>query len=258
MTVVTPLHPDPERRRRLLATKLRALLRTGWPEETPAEPAAGGGGVAVDAGGRGWVLLDNHDVEPLHGFARALLWGLPRGVEELHVLADDHPDLAAAARQAVCFKVTVAVWAVHSTSLRAVEPVPLPDEPPLDPQAARFRDVIAAGGAEPVIEWGQLTGEVLGMPVARVCSDDAGAWLEVGVGKHDRLGNRMVWGDEPPPRRSPPSSARCWRPAGPAIPPTRSTSSAASDGCGRCFTATRPWPALRTSTPWLRPARSAI
>ncbi len=196
--MVAPLTADPERRRRLLAAKLRALLRTGWPEEAPGDPAAGGGGVSLEAGGRGWVLLDDGDGDLLHGFARALLWGLHRGVQELHVLAADHSDLVAAARQAACFALTATVWAVDGTSLRRVEPVPLPDEPPLDPQAARFREVIAAGGAEPVVEWGQLTGEVLGLPVARACTDEAGAWLEVGVGKHDRLANRMMWGDEPP------------------------------------------------------------
>jgi hypothetical protein len=59
--------------------------------------------------------------------------------------------------------------------------------------------VIEEAGADPVIEWGTLSAGILGLQVARVCADADGAWLEIGIGEHDRLGRRLLWGDEPSP-----------------------------------------------------------
>jgi hypothetical protein len=58
-------------------------------------------------------------------------------------------------------------------------------------------DELLAAGAEPVVEHGVLRGEVLGLEVARVVVDGEGAYIEVGVGKHDRHAQRLVHGDEP-------------------------------------------------------------
>ena len=180
---------------RLLAAKLRSLLKRYWPDAGEAEPAPAAGGVAVQHGERAWALVD--DTDAVRGFSRALLWGLHRGASELHVLIDESPALEAAARQGACFGTPVAVWAISGAELARVDPTPLPPEPPLDPCAAPFLAVIEEAGADPVIEWGTLTAEVLGLQVARVCADAEGAWLEIGIGKHDRLGHRLLWGDEP-------------------------------------------------------------
>ncbi|MDQ4148524.1 MAG: hypothetical protein M3164_00785 [Actinomycetota bacterium] len=186
---------DPERRTRLLAAKLRALLKRHWPDAGRGEPVGAAGGVAVQQGSWAWILADG---DATQGFARALLWALHRRVAELHVLADAGPALVAAARQAVCFRTSITVWAIDGTELATVDPAPLPPEPPLDPDAEPFVSVIEAAGAEAVIEWGILTAEVLGLEVARVHADEDGARLEVGLGEHDRLINRMAWGDLPP------------------------------------------------------------
>lgn len=191
--LTTPYPVDPERRARLLAAKLRGLLKLYWPEAAGAEPTAAAGGMTVHRDGRAWALVD--DAEPARGFARALLWALHRHVTEVHVLSDDSPALGAAARQADCFRTSVTVWAVSGTELARVDAAPLPAEPPLDPRAEPFIPVIEAAGAEAVIEWGTLSAEVLGLAVGRVCTDADGAWLEVGIGKHDRLGHRLLWGD---------------------------------------------------------------
>jgi hypothetical protein len=192
----TPVTADPERRRLLLAAKLRALLKLGWPSLQFPDPAPAAGGVTVATGSSGWALVDDADV--LRGFARALLWGVHRDLAELHILIDDHPELAAAARQAACVTGTVTVWAVRGGVLRPVEAEALPVEPPVDRRAEPFRDVIIAAGRRAGRGVGSAKRRGLGLPVARVCVDDDGAWLEVGIGKHDRLANRMAWGDEPP------------------------------------------------------------
>ena len=178
----------------LLAAKLRALLKRYWAEVASAEPTAAAGGMAVLSDGRAWVLID--DADPGRGFARALLWALHRDAAEVHVLSEDSPALGAAARQAACFRTSVTVWGVSGAEVAQVAAAPLPAEPPLDPRAEPFIPVIESAGAEAVIEWGTLSAEVLGLEVGRVCTDSAGAWLEVGIGKHDRLGHRLLWGDQ--------------------------------------------------------------
>jgi hypothetical protein len=47
-------------------------------------------------------------------------------------------------------------------------------------------------GAEPVVEHGVLTGEVLGLEVARVVADGPGPRLEVGVGSQDRRAQLLL------------------------------------------------------------------
>jgi hypothetical protein len=178
----------------LLAAKLRALLKRYWPEVASVEPTVAAGGMAVHRDGRAWALVD--DTDPARGFARALLWALHRDVAEVHVLSEDSPALGAAARQGACFRTPVTVWGVSGAELAQVEVVPLPAEPPLDPRAQPFIPVIESAGAEAVIEWGTLSAEVLGLEVGRVCTDSDGAWLEVGIGKHDRLGHRLLWGNQ--------------------------------------------------------------
>lgn len=194
MVLTTPYPADPERRARLLAAKLSALLKRYWPDAAGVKPKPGAGGTVACAEDRAWVLVDDTDAN--RGFARALLWGLYRDAAELHVLIDRSTALGEPARQASCFQTSVTVWAVSGAELARVDATPLPVEPALDPRAERFLSVIQDAGADPVIEWGTLSAEVLGLQVARVCTDDGGAWLDLGIGKHDRLGHRLLWGDQ--------------------------------------------------------------
>ena len=194
MVLTTPHPADPERRARLLGAKLRALLKRYWPEAAGAEPRPAAGGMGVDRDRQAWLLVD--DADPGRGFARALLWGLHRGAAELHVLIDSSAALGGVARQAACFRTEVTVWAVSGAELGRVDPVPVAPEPTLDPRAEPFITVIEAAGAAAVIEWGILSAEVAGLEVGRVCTDRDGAWLEVGIGKHDRLVHRLLWGDQ--------------------------------------------------------------
>src|SRR5437868_337688 len=57
--------------------------------------------------------------------------------------------------------------------------------------------LVASDAAWILVEHGVMTGEVLGLEVARVVVDDLGAHLQVGVGKHDRHAQQLVHGDLP-------------------------------------------------------------
>jgi hypothetical protein len=61
---------------------------------------------------------------------------------------------------------------VSCADLDGFDPAPLPLEPPLDPRAEPFVAVIKAAGAEPMIEWGVLSGEILGLKVAALHDPD--------------------------------------------------------------------------------------
>ena len=57
--------------------------------------------------------------------------------------------------------------------------------------------MIEAAGAEAVVEAGTMRAEVLGLEVARVMRDvDGVAQLAVGVGRHDRLAQAMLYGTD--------------------------------------------------------------
>jgi hypothetical protein len=136
------------------------------------------------------------DEEPTRALGRALLWAGRLDVSELHLLAD--PEAAGVlARRAAAFVEPPSMWSVDGTEVAVAAPAPLVPQPALDPRAAAWANEILAAGAEPVVEHGVLRGEVLGLEVARVTVDDDGAFLEVGVGKHDRHAQRLVHGDEP-------------------------------------------------------------
>jgi hypothetical protein len=58
-----------------------------------------------------------------------------------------------------------------------------------------FSGVITHAGAEPVVEHGVLRAEVLGLEVGRAELDEDGVpQLSVGVGRHDRLAQAMMYG----------------------------------------------------------------
>jgi hypothetical protein len=125
------------------------------------------------------------------------LWAQRFHLGGLYILVDDGDAAGVLARRAAAFARPPGIWRIDGTSLKQAEPVPLPAEPPLDPDVAPLADMIRAAGAEPVVERGVLRGEVLGLEVARAVVDDQGPGLEVGVGKHDREAQGMVHGDEP-------------------------------------------------------------
>ena len=87
---------------------------------------------------------------------------------------------------------------------RAVDVLPAVAEPLFEPPPARddhlaFRELIAAGGATPLVEHGVVFGEVRGLEVCRVVDrpETGTIALEVGVGVHDREAFAIMHGDVP-------------------------------------------------------------
>lgn len=151
------------------------------------------GGATLRTAATGWVLAEDQPERALGG---ALAWARHHGLGELHVLAEQSTSLLA--RRALAFGNAPRVWRVEGRALAPATPGPPVAEPSLPAQAEAFVPVLAEAGVEPVVEHGALTGEVLGLEVARVVVDEVGAFLEVGVGKHDRYAQRLMHRDRPP------------------------------------------------------------
>lgn len=199
----------PEQKAALLAAKLRALVVEGWRQDASALESGhylAGAAVHNAATRQGWVLVDiqtvDHDPDDLQPelpdlprgwLGAAVVWAIRKGVSELHVLGDhlegEH------ARWAACYKLQIQVWRVVGRTPVVVEPLAYVEPAPVSPVAELFRETIIAAGAEPVAEHGVLRAEVLGLEVGRVVDDFEGIpQLEVGVGRHDRLAQAMMYG----------------------------------------------------------------
>jgi hypothetical protein len=139
------------------------------------------------------VLAEERPERALGG---AMAWARQMQVEEVHVVAQDAAGLLA--RRAQAFSSPPRVWRASGRSLAPASPEPLRAQPPLSDDVQAFVPVLERAGAEAVVEHGVLAGEVLGLEVARVVVDELGAYLSVGVGKHDREAHRIMNADRPP------------------------------------------------------------
>src|SRR5690349_7228223 len=164
---------DPDRRSALLRAKLGALVEARWPSGDGTPPRVGStnaAGATLRQDATGWVLLDER---PERGLGAALAWARQQGVTDLHVLADEQTGVLA--RRAAEFADAPHVWAVEGREL--VEAVPAPFAPPAlpTPDADQAADLLRQGDVDVVLEHGVVTGEVLGLEVARVVVDEQGA-----------------------------------------------------------------------------------
>jgi hypothetical protein len=186
---------DPQQKSRLLAGKLAALVRD-HAGEGDSRPGAFAGGAAILRGGEAWVLADER---PERSLGQAMAWARQQGAHRLHLLAEGEV-AGLLARRAACFEPSPEVLRVDGRALVPASPAPLPALVPLHGATDELIDLIVAAGAEPVVEHGVLTGEVLGLEVCRAVPDpDTGELrLEVGVGAHDREAFLMIHGARPP------------------------------------------------------------
>lgn len=185
---------DDARRSRLQQLKLRALVRDHLGDDTVGEAEEFAPGAALVHGDVAWVLLVDRPSERL---GAALAWALRRGAASVGVIAEAGTGVLA--RRAAEFDQPISVWHADGRALLpgVAEPLVTPADPP--PHHDEFRDLIVAGGAEPVVEHGVLVGEVRGLEVCRVVDDPHldTTRLEVGVGAHDREAFQMLHGDVP-------------------------------------------------------------
>lgn len=176
----------------LLATKLRLLVDRQWPEASDREERRfPDGAVAIDrAGSRTWVLMEGPVTARL---GAALAVGLRAGSAELHLLVEDTEAAAVLARRAECFASPPHVWVLDGAELRPATAAPPAGDAAPPPEAELYRPVLEAAGLTPMVEGGNLLGELLGLEVGRVVVDDQGAaHVEAGVGRFDReIGSMM-------------------------------------------------------------------
>ncbi len=203
-TSSTPAHrpvlsTDDARRPALLAAKLRAMVGARWgaPADAGAEVTTSviGAGLHDRAGARTWVLVDD-DPERRLGMALALALrgGAGDHPNHLHLITEDAGAAGVLARRAAGLQAPIEVWLADGPALQLAEPAPPATDPPPAPGAELYRPLLAEAGLEPVVEGGELMGELLGLEVARVVVDEQGAaHVEAGVGRFDREAGAMMF-----------------------------------------------------------------
>lgn len=186
---------DSERRSRLLALKLRALVRDhlGLSEDPAGTPEVFGLGAAFITDDASWVLIDGDATRAL---GAVIAWA-SKFEKPIHLLVER--DSGVLVRRAAMFSIDITVWHVDDRAL-----LPAVVEPHLESTVAKrehlaFSDLIASSGAEVQVEYGVVSGEVRGLEMCRVVDDayTGTARLEVGMGAHDREAFAMVHGDLP-------------------------------------------------------------
>ena len=179
---------------RLRAVKLQALVRDHLGRDIAPVVGAFPPGAAIVVDGAAWVLLED---DPARGLGPALAWAVRNGAPSLHVLAAR--DTGVLARRAAAFSFPIEVWHVDERTLLPAVAEPLAPPPDAAPAHLALLDTIVAGGAEPTVEHGVVTGEVRGLEVCRVVDDPhtGDVRLEVGVGAHDREAFTIMHGDVP-------------------------------------------------------------
>jgi hypothetical protein len=184
------------RKSQLLSLKLRALVRDhlGRTSDDGMAPAVFSRGAAVREDSACWILVEE---QTGRGLGPALLWALKENAGHVNVLAET--GTGAMARQAGYFECPISVWHVEGRTLIPAVAEPFMGTTSPSPEHLAFIELIAQGGAMPVVEHGIVRGEVLGLEVCRAVDDPVtGApRLEVGMGAHDREAFAMLHGNRP-------------------------------------------------------------
>ena len=186
---------DTERRSRLLALKLRALIRehlglTGDPDGRVEVFAPGAAFITNDAV---WLLIDGNAARALGG---VLAWGTKFELP-IHLVVENDSGLLA--RRAALFDVDVTVWHADERVLLPALAEPHLPTTQAKPEHLAFTELIQSSGADALVEHGIVVGEVRGLEMCRVVDDVVSgvARLEVGMGVNDREAFAMVHGELP-------------------------------------------------------------
>jgi hypothetical protein len=177
--------------------KLAALVKGRWDCSRDVVRAVLPGGAALfDAhSGRAWVLVDDGSVRAL---GPALAWSRKYGAAQVDLLVEGYVGAAVLARRASAFGQPPGVWLIRGRDLEPARAASLEPDLSVPPDSEAFAQVLRDHGVEPVVQHGVLSGEVLGLEVARVVPVDGGYRIAVGVGRHDREArlelDRARWG----------------------------------------------------------------
>ena len=186
---------DTERRSRLLALKLRALIRehlglSGDPDGRVEVFAPGAAFITNDAV---WLLIDGNAARALGG---VLAWGTKFELP-IHLVVENDSGLLA--RRAALFDVDITVWHADERVLLPALAEPHLPTTQAKPEHLAFTELIQSSGADALVEHGIVVGEVRGLEMCRVVDDVVSgvARLEVGMGVNDREAFAMVHGELP-------------------------------------------------------------
>lgn len=214
-----------ERRGKLLAAKLRALVSTHVGRDTTADVSSFPNGAAMVVDESAWVLVDGDASRSLGG---ALGWAVRQSANSLNIVADS--GVGVVARRSERFAFPIRAWTSRDRELLPAEIEQLVDLPTPTSEHLALQAVIEAAGASANVEHGVVFGEVRGLEVCRVVEQPtvglfaelgdmsseppavqldannpaglgqrahAGVQLEVGVGANDREAFRLLHGDMP-------------------------------------------------------------
>lgn len=186
---------DSERRSRLLALKLRTLVRDhlGLSEDPVGTPEVFGLGAALITDDSSWVLIDG---DASRALGAVVAWA-SRFEKPIQLLVER--DSGVLVRRAALFNIDISIWHVEDRTLLPAVLEPHVESPTATMQHLAFTDLIEGSGAEVLVEYGVVVGEVRGLEMCRVVDDayTGAARLEVGMGAHDREAFAMVHGDLP-------------------------------------------------------------
>ena len=201
-----------ERRRKLLGIKLRALVSEHVGAVVEAEPIEFGSGAGLVVDGAAWVIVDGPAGRTL---GASLVWAIRQQATSLDVVVER--DGGQLARRAAGFDFPIGVWFPEERTLLPVVAEAAPAIPRVPAEHLELMPLIEAGGAEPLVERGIVTGDVRGLEVCRVVdeptvgnfaelndvpahllpADTHGVILEVGVGANDREAFQIIHGHLP-------------------------------------------------------------
>jgi hypothetical protein len=189
---------DPDQRARLVGAKLTALVDQHWGPppssltgDREAVPFAGGAALLDEQ--HAWILIDD---ESPRGLGAALAWGDRHDRRHIVVLAG--ATAGELARQATCFDRSIEVFSIEGRTVVPAVPAAPVTEPDAPAVALAHVGDLEAAGLDVVVEHGAVTGEILGLEVARVAvARDGTSRVEVGVGRNDREAFAMLHGDLP-------------------------------------------------------------
>ncbi len=182
---------DPERRRQLHAMKLRSLVSEYLGDSTQDVVGTDDGALATLSRDRVAALAEERPERALGG---ALASAVRAAATEVHIFASGSSDVLA--RRAQLFSSAITVWEVNEGDVTpAVASDTAPQKPV--PDVPELVSTLNESGLEVVVEHGVIVGEIAGLEVARIISDEYGNRIEVGVGAHDREVFALLHGNMP-------------------------------------------------------------